>query len=125
MGSIDNIKPQFTAVNKSHQHHEKISWELRESNPGLLGEKQVCYFCAMHRTQKITFVSVSENPGENSVAVLLVVDPVALVRLEQHRVVDREVKDPVAVGRPVLPLPEVLVAVGGRVSSQACKGDRD
>ena len=78
--------------------------------------------CTEH---KITFVSVSENPGENSVAVLLVVDPVALVRLEQHRVVDREVKDPVAVGRPVLPLPEVLVAVGGRVSSQACKGDRD
>ena len=74
--------------------------------------------CTEH---KITFVSVSENPGENSVAVLLVVDPVALVRLEQHRVVDREVKDPVAVGRPVLPLPEVLVAVGGRVSSQACK----
>ena len=123
MGSIDNIKPQCTAVNKSQQHHEKISWELRESNPGLLGEKQVCHLCAQN--SKITFVSVSENPGENSVAVLLVVDPVALVRLEQHRVVDREVKDPVAVGRPVLPLPEVLVAVGGRVSSQACKGDRD
>ena len=35
--------------------------------------------CTEH---KITFVSVSENPGENSVAVLLVVDPVALVRLE-------------------------------------------
>ena len=78
--------------------------------------------CTEH---KITFVSVSENPGENSVAVLLVVDPVALVRLEQHRVVDREVKDPVAVGRPVLPLPEVLVAVGGRVSSQACKSDTE
>ena len=49
MGSIDIINPLFTAlgivVNKSQQHQEKISWEHRELNLGLLGEKQesLCY----------------------------------------------------------------------------------
>ena len=45
MGSIDIIKPLSTvlssAINKSQQHQEKNSWEDQESNPGLLGEKQV------------------------------------------------------------------------------------
>ena len=30
-----------SGVNKSQQHQEKISWERRESNLGLLDEKQV------------------------------------------------------------------------------------
>ena len=51
MGSIDIIKALSTvlscAVNMSQQHREKISCECRESNLGLLGEKQVCYLCAM------------------------------------------------------------------------------
>ena len=50
MGSMDIIKPLSTvlrnAVNKSQQYREKNSWECRESNSGLLGEKQVCYLCA-------------------------------------------------------------------------------
>ena len=32
-----------SAIHKSRQHHEKNSRERPESNPGLLGEKQVCY----------------------------------------------------------------------------------
>ena len=51
MGSIDIIKPLSTviisAINKSHQHQEKNYWEGWESNPGLLGKKQVCYLCAL------------------------------------------------------------------------------
>ena len=51
MGLIGIIKPQSTvlssAINKSKQHLEKNYWECRESNLGLLGEKQVCYLCAM------------------------------------------------------------------------------
>ena len=51
MGLIDIIKPPSTvlnsAVNKSKQHQEKNAWERRELNPGLLGENQVCYLCAM------------------------------------------------------------------------------
>ena len=35
------------AVNKSQQHQEKNYWERLKSNLGLLGEKQVCYLCAM------------------------------------------------------------------------------
>ena len=34
------------AVNK-YQRHEKSPWECQESNPRLLGEKLVCYLCAM------------------------------------------------------------------------------
>ena len=44
MGLIDIIMPQstvqFSVVNISLQ---KNSWECRESNPGLFGERQVCY----------------------------------------------------------------------------------
>ena len=51
MGSIDIIKPLITtlrsAVNKSAQHQDKICRENWESNPGVLGEKRVCYICAM------------------------------------------------------------------------------
>ena len=51
MGLIDIIKPPSTvlssAINKSKQHLEKNYRECRESNLGLLGEKQVCYLCAM------------------------------------------------------------------------------
>ena len=51
MGSIDIIKPLFnvlsSAVNKSQQQQEKNSWERRESNPGLLGERQECYLWIM------------------------------------------------------------------------------
>ena len=49
--SIDIIKPLSTALssafNKSQKNQEKNSWERRESNPGLLGEEQECYLCAM------------------------------------------------------------------------------
>ena len=52
MGSIDVTKPLSTvlssAVNKSHQHQEKNSWGCRESNPELVGERQICYLCAKH-----------------------------------------------------------------------------
>ena len=45
------MKPLSTvlssAVNKAQQHQEKNYRERRESNPGLLGEKQVCYICAL------------------------------------------------------------------------------
>ena len=51
MGSIDIIKPLSTvlisAINKSRQYKAKNSWECREWNLGLLGEKQVWYLCAM------------------------------------------------------------------------------
>ena len=52
MDSIYIIKPLSSALqavlsSTSQQDHEKISWERRESKPGLLGEKQVCYLCAM------------------------------------------------------------------------------
>ena len=56
MDSIDIIKLLSTvlssAIKESQQHQEKNSWECWESNPGLLGEKQVCNLCAM---QKIFF----------------------------------------------------------------------
>ena len=51
MGSIDIIQPLSTVrrstANISQHHKEKNRWECRESNPGLLGEKQVCYLFAM------------------------------------------------------------------------------
>ena len=51
MGSIAIIKPLSTvlssAVKKSQKYQEKNSWEHRESTPGQLGKKQVCYLCAM------------------------------------------------------------------------------
>ena len=56
MGSIDIIIPRSivlgSAINKSQQHQEKNYWECRESNPGLLGEKQFCVIWAevAHRT---------------------------------------------------------------------------
>ena len=47
----DLIKPMSTVlssvINKCQQHQEKICWERWEPNPGLLGEKQVCYLCAI------------------------------------------------------------------------------
>ena len=59
MGTIDIIKRLSTlissAVNKSQQHQDKNSWECRESNPGLLGEKQVCHLCAMQAPQIVTW----------------------------------------------------------------------
>ena len=51
MDSIDIIKLESTvlshAVNESQQHKEKNYWDRQESNPGLLGGKQVCYLFAM------------------------------------------------------------------------------
>ena len=45
MGSIDMTKPMSaalsSAVNKSPQQQESNSWERRELNPGLLGEKHL------------------------------------------------------------------------------------
>ena len=38
-------------LNKSQQHQEEHSWEPRESNPGLMGEKQDCYLCAIQTHQ--------------------------------------------------------------------------
>ena len=47
MGLADIIKPMSTVlssgVKKSQQHLDKDSCERRELNPGLLGEKQICY----------------------------------------------------------------------------------
>ena len=36
------LSKQWSAVNKSQQHQEKISWERRELNPGPLGVKREC-----------------------------------------------------------------------------------
>ena len=51
MGLSAIIKPLSAAlsssVNKSQQDHEKSSWECQESNPGLLGESQSSYLCAL------------------------------------------------------------------------------
>ena len=51
MGLIDIINPLSTvlssAINKSPEDQEKHYWESQELNPGQLGEKQVCYHCAM------------------------------------------------------------------------------
>ena len=51
MGSIEIIQALSielsSATNKFLQYQEKNSWERWESNPGLLGEKQVCYIFAM------------------------------------------------------------------------------
>ena len=38
--------PLTSAIDKSQRCHNKF-WEHRESNPGLLGEKQECYLCAI------------------------------------------------------------------------------
>ena len=51
MASIYIVKPlssvQSNVVIKSQQHQQKNSWERRELNPRLLGEKQLCDLCAM------------------------------------------------------------------------------
>ena len=51
MGAIDIIKPLCTVlssgVNKSWQHQEKNYLKCQELNQGQLGEKQVCYLCAI------------------------------------------------------------------------------
>ena len=50
MGTIVIIKTLSTALSsvvKKSQYQEKNSWEHRESNPGMLGQKQVRYLCAM------------------------------------------------------------------------------
>ena len=51
MGLIDIVEPLSpvprSVFNKSQQHEEKHPWECQELNLGLLGEKQVCYLCAM------------------------------------------------------------------------------
>ena len=70
MSSIDIMKPLSTvlssAIIKSQQHQEKISKECRESNLGLLGEKQVCAMQPYSPTQsKLTsyyngFINVNE-----------------------------------------------------------------
>ena len=44
-----------SAINKSLQHQEENSWERQESNLGLLGEKKVCYLCAMQSPQDSLF----------------------------------------------------------------------
>ena len=52
MGSINIIKPLFTVLssvdNKSQLLQEKYYWKCQDLNPGRLGEKQVCYLCAIH-----------------------------------------------------------------------------
>ena len=54
---IDIFKPLSTvlsdAVTKSHNIKRKIhgSWECGELSPGLLGEKQVCYLCAVRQPE--------------------------------------------------------------------------
>ena len=57
--TLSSLCPLFlsSAVNKPQQYQEKILWECQESNLGLLGEKQVCYLCAMKRNHKI-FISI-------------------------------------------------------------------
>ena len=64
MGSIDIFKALPTllssVVNKSEQHQEKNCGECQESNRRLLGEKQICYLCAMQPPEGgIFFVFVS------------------------------------------------------------------
>ena len=63
MGSIDIIKPLSivlsSAVIISQQHQEKNSWQWAKSNLGLLGEKQVCYLCAMQTLPTPRFLKFS------------------------------------------------------------------
>ena len=72
MGLIDVIKLLSTVLssanNKSQQHQDKNSWECRESNPGLLGEKQVCYLCDMKppSAQSFKLFKSSNNPLEEN-----------------------------------------------------------
>ena len=45
---INLLSPILSStIHQSEQHQEKNSWECWELNPGLLGEKSVCYLCAM------------------------------------------------------------------------------
>ena len=59
MGSIDIIKLLSTvlssAINKNQQYKAKKCWQCQESNPGLPGEKQVCYLCAMQPLIQLFF----------------------------------------------------------------------
>ena len=67
MGLNAIIKPLFpvlsSAINKSQQHQEKNSWECQESNPGLLGENQVCFLCTI---TCMTFVPRAASPFATS-----------------------------------------------------------
>ena len=69
MSLIDIIKPLSTVlssvVNKSQQHQEKIYWESRELNPGLLGEKQYATSLLFQSPREITLVSFDQPPGES------------------------------------------------------------
>ena len=65
MGSNDIIRPLPTvlssAANKSQQHWEKNYWERQESNQVGLGEKQVCYLCAMQPSLLSLFASMNQS----------------------------------------------------------------
>ena len=55
------LTKQWSAVNKSQQHQEKISWECRELNLGHLGAKQECYQLCYAAYQK-TSMCVLKQP---------------------------------------------------------------
>ena len=70
MGSINIFKPLSTSfepaqlINHSNINNfsSEIFWECKDSNPGLLGEKQVCYLCAMEPLPSvITIVSKGQT----------------------------------------------------------------
>ena len=62
---------QWTAVNKSLRHQEirispKKSWERRETNPGLVGEKRKRYLCGMptpHETNNVSSRVAGDHSG--------------------------------------------------------------
>ena len=51
------LTKQWSAVNKSQQHQEKISWERQESNRGALGAKQEIH-CAMYLCQDVVKLKI-------------------------------------------------------------------
>ena len=52
-----------SAVNKSQLHQEKNAWDCWESNPGLLGEKQGCYLCAMQPSYSWAILTSTSGQG--------------------------------------------------------------
>ena len=63
MGSIDIIKPLATAP--STINLSSIKRECRESNPGLLGEKQVCYLHAIQTTPFVIKISEQKSSEQD------------------------------------------------------------
>ena len=80
--------------------HLKFLWECCESNPGLLGEKQVCYLCAMQPPPTVIFVSHADasfvrlTPGPRRWLQLQCNSKIALIRLNLFLAISRMIAWP-------------------------------